>query len=239
MNNSYLKLLIGLAAFATLGHATTIYSISSSGASGTAAFTFGTNSLTVVLTDTVTNPGNVGLNLSALSFTFAGATGSSLTGASSPASRTVKADGTFSDAAGPTTVAGVGWVYSKSSNTYLLDVLSGTGHAGPANTLIGSPDGSNVYSAANSSITGNAPHNPFLASSATFNFTFTSGVDANTLLSGVRFQFGTEDNTLSAGTCQSGCTVNQTTTTPEPGAILLTTSGFAGLLFFARRRRRA
>ena len=37
MTNSYFKLLMGLAAFATLGHATTIYSISSGGATATAA----------------------------------------------------------------------------------------------------------------------------------------------------------------------------------------------------------
>ncbi len=233
---NYFKLFIGLAAVATLGHATTIYSVSSGGATGTAAFTFGTNTITIVLTDTVTNPGDVSKNLSALSFTFAGGTGGSLTGASSPMSRTVNGNGTFSDAAGPSTVAGVGWVYSSSSNTYLLDVLSGTGHAGPENTIIGSPDSSNLYSAANGSIAGNGPHNPFLANSATFHLTFASGVGVNTLLSSVRFEFGTTDNKLVTSTCQSGCTVDPT---PEPSAVLLTTSGFAGLLFFARRRRKA
>ncbi|MFZ1005961.1 MAG: hypothetical protein WAN65_03935 [Candidatus Sulfotelmatobacter sp.] len=121
MTNSYFKLLTGLAAFATLGHATTIYSITSGSSSGTATFTFGTNSLTVVVNDTVVNPTEVARNLSALSFTFAGGIGGSLTGASSPAFRTVSASGTFSDAAGPSTVAGVGWVYSTPSGTYLLD----------------------------------------------------------------------------------------------------------------------
>ena len=235
MSNSYFKLWMGLATFATLGHATTIYSISSGGASGTATFTFGTNSLTVGINDTVVNPLDVAHNLSALSFTFAGGTGGSLTGASSPAFRTVNAGGAFTDATGPSTVPGVGWVYSTSSGTYLLDVLSGTGHAGPKHTIIGSPNGSNVYSAANSSITG-SEHNPFLANSATFTFTFTGGVNVNTLLSGVSFQFGTTDNSLTAGVCQSGCSVG---TTPEPSAVFLTASGLAGLLFFASRRRRA
>lgn len=222
------KLLMGLAAFATLGHATTIYSGSSGGGSATAAFTFGTDSLTVVVNDNVVNPTDVAQNLSALSFTFAGGTGGSLTGASSPALRVVNSGGTFTDAAGPTTVAGVGWVYSTSSNTYLLDVLSGTGHAGPAHTIIGSPNSSNLYSAANGSIVG-GPHDPFLANSATFTFAFTGGVDANTVLSGVNFQFGTTDKTLVAGVLQ----------TPEPSAVFLTAFGFAGLLFFASRRRRA
>jgi hypothetical protein len=228
MTHSYFKLLMGLAAFATFGHATTVYTISSGGATGTATFTFGTNSLTIGINDTVVNPLDVAHNLSALSFTFAGGTGGSLTGASSPALRTVSAGGAFTDAAGPTTVAGVGWVYSTSSNTYLLDVLSGTGHAGPKHTIIGSPNGSNVYSAANSSLTG-SEHNPFLANSATFTFAFTGGVNASTLLSGVSFQFGTTDNMLIPGVLQ----------TPEPSAVFLTASGIAGLLFLASRRRRA
>ena len=228
MTNSYFKLLMGLAAFATLGHATTVYTISSGGATGTATFTFGTNSLTIGINDTVVNPLDVAHNLSALSFKFAGGTGGSLTGASSPAFRTLNANGTFSDATGPSTVAGVGWVYSASSGTYLLDVLSGTGHAGPKHTIIGSPNSSNVYSAANSSLTG-SEHNPFLANSATFTFAFTGGVDANTRLSGVSFQFGTADNNLIAGVLQ----------TPEPRAVFLTASGFAGLLFFSAFRRRA
>jgi hypothetical protein len=138
-----------------------------------------------------------------------------LTGASSPAFRTVNLNGTFTDAAGPSTVSGVGWVYSTSSGTYLLDVLSGTGHAGPKHTIIGAPNGS-AYSAANDSIKGSGLHNPFLANSATFTFTFTGGVDMNTLLSGVSFQFGTTDHTLTEGVCQSGCSVG--TTTPEPSA---------------------
>jgi len=200
-------------------------------------FTFGTNSLTVLLTDTVVNPGDVSYNLSGFKFDLAGATGGALTGASSPNSRTVNQDKTYTDAAGPTTVADVGWVYSQSSSIYKLDVLSGTGHAGPENTIIGAPGSGGTYSNANGSIKGNDPHNPFLAQSATFTFSFTGGVTANSLssLSNVMFQFGTTDNQFQLGSCTAGCIV---TTVPEPETYAMVLSGLGLLGFVARRRRR-
>jgi hypothetical protein len=79
---------------------------------------------------------------------------------------TVHSDKTYT--LGSTVAAG--WVYSQPSSTQgLLDDLNGTGHAGPKHLIIGPPDGSNTYSAANDSIakTG-GPHNPFLNQTATF-----------------------------------------------------------------------
>jgi len=161
-----------------------------------------------------------------------------LTGASSPNSRTVDSDKTYTDAAGPNTVASVGWLFSQSSSIYKLDVLGGG--AGPENTIIGAPASGGTYANANNSITGNDPHNPFLAQSATFTFSFTGGVTANSLssLSNVMFQFGTTDNQFQLGSCTAGCTPTITTSVPEPETYAMILSGLGLLGFVARRRRR-
>jgi hypothetical protein len=233
---------LGLMAFAAVGNAS-IYTVTApTGASATANFTFGTNTLNLVLTDTVVNPTDVALNLSAFGFTILGSTGITEISASSPDFRTVNdgksTGGTFSDASGPTTVLGVGWVLSASSAAYELDVLSGTGHAGPANTLIGSPDGSNKYSNANGSIAGNGPHNPFLAPTITLNFTFASGVSSSTIPTSVFFQFGTTDGSGQFTGCLSGGPTCTSTTTPEPITSGLVGTGLIGLFFLGRRARR-
>lgn len=139
--------------------------------------------MTLTLTDTVVNPNDVSFNLSGFMFTLAGATGGTLV-SSSGLERTVAANGTYTNGS---TVA-TGWLFSASSGTFTLNDLGG---AGPAHTLIGSPDGSNVYSNANPSIKGNGPHNPFLANTITFNFTFTGGVSSTSTPTNIQFQFGT------------------------------------------------
>jgi hypothetical protein len=221
--------LAGAIALPSLSALALTYSVTAvNGATATADFTFGADSLSVVLTDTTVNPGDVGFNLSALTFSFAGGTGGTLASASSPDLRAVNSGGTFSDSAGPTTMGGVGWVFSTASNTYKVDVLSGGG-AGPAHTILGSPGAGGIYSAANASIAGNGPHNPFLENSATFDFTFASGVSAATALSEVSFQFGTTDGTFVAGV----------PAVPEPQVYALMLAGLAAIGFLARRRRRS
>ena len=82
-----------------------------------------------------------------------------------------------------------GWVFSSSGKNFSLDVLSGTGHAGPAHTIIGAPAVDNKYDGAGGSIAGNGPHNPFLALSAVFQL----GVDELPNVTASTFQFGTAD----------------------------------------------
>jgi hypothetical protein len=132
-----------------------------------------------VLTNTTVDPKDVAYNLSGFEFTLSGGTGAQLTNETSPESRTVASNGTYTDAGSVTGLDKVGWVYSSSSATeFKLDVLVGTGHAGPKNTILGSPGTGNTYDAANGSIAGNSAHNPFLASSITYTFTFESGVNS-------------------------------------------------------------
>jgi len=118
-----------------------------------ADFTTSAGSLTITLKDLFVNPKTVAQLLSDLSFTVGN--GGSLTGASLASSSgqeiTVAANGTFTTGSTVPT----GWVPTLSGTSGLLDVLNGPGHAGPAHTIIGPPDGGGTYSNANNSIAGN------------------------------------------------------------------------------------
>ena len=215
--------ILALAAFVAAtpaAHASTIvdFTNAGNGATGEAIFTFGANTLTLTLQDTVANPNDVAFNLSGFRFTLAGSTGAILV-SSSGLERTVAGGGTFANGA---TVA-TGWVFSAASSTYTLDDLAG-GAAGPAHTLIGSPNGSNVYSNANASIAGNGPHNPFLANTITFNFTFTGGVSTTSIPTNVQWQFGTAPGFSS--------------NVPEPVTTALVGTGLISLFFLRRRATR-
>jgi hypothetical protein len=154
----------------------------------TVTFLTSANTLNITLTDLLANPKTVAQLLSDLTFavTIGNPATASLT-SSSGVERTVASNGSYTD--GPAVAAG--WVLSNPSAGLLhLDDLAGTGHAGPAHTIIGGPDLSNTYSAANNSIAGNGPHNPFLANSATFVLNV-PGMTVDSTISRVVFSFGT------------------------------------------------
>jgi hypothetical protein len=193
-----------------------------------ATFTLGSGTLDLTLTNLEANPTSVVQNLSDFSFTLSNLTGGLLTGASSPALRTVAADGTFTDAAGPSTPAAVGWVFSSSGSNYTLEVLSGTGHAGPAHTLIGPPGGGGTYSNANGSIAGNGPHNAFLDQSITFVFSI-PGLSTSTEILNPTFSFGTTPGVDVVG--------EPLAATPEPATILLVLGGMLAVVIMVFRTR--
>lgn len=97
--------------------------------------------------------------------------------------------------------------------------------AGPEQTLIGGT-GSGLYGAANGSIAGNNPHNPFLTGTVTFTLVV-PGVTVNSTFSNVVVQFGT--------TATPPSQVNEV---PEPASMLLLGTGLAGAAAAFRRRRR-
>ena len=226
---------LGLSACLALGHATTI-TINNAGANGdasaTAVFTNLGTQMEIQLTDTTVNPGGVAENLSAFQFVLSGV-GFTLDSAASATPRTVNNNNTFalggwSDGSAITTAGGIGWVFSASGNTYTLDVLTGTGHAGPSHTLIGTPAANTAYSAANNSITGNGPHNPFLANTTTF---YIDGINSDTRVSSALFQFGTTDGNLEACTSSPGCGSQ----VPEPWSYTLVGIGLTLIALFRRR----
>jgi hypothetical protein len=155
-----------------------------------AVVTTGTNSISITLTDLYVNPLDIGQNLSAFYFTTSVAPSTDSISTSSATAINIASGGAYTGAG---TVA-PGWALTLLSGVTKLDDL-GAGGAGPAHTIVGAPDGSNVYSNANSSIahTGD-PHDPFLQETATWTLTET-GITSATTISDVFFQFGTTDGT--------------------------------------------
>jgi len=218
-----------------IGHATTI-TINNAGANGdasaTAVFTNLGSQMKIQLTDTTVNPSGVAENLSAFQFVLSGV-GFTLDAAASGTPRTVNNNNTFAtggwaDGAGISTASGIGWVFSTSGNTYTLDVLTGAGHAGPANTLIGTPGADTAYSNAGGSIAGNGPHNPFLANTTTF---FVDGINSDTRVTSALFQFGTTDGNLQACTSGPGCSSQ----VPEPVSLAMVGGGLVAIGLVGRR----
>ncbi len=144
---------------ATAGSIT--YEATAPGGNAAAVATFSTfaGGITVTLVNNDVNPTSVAENVSALVFdvsTGNGGAGSSLS-SSSGLERTVAGNGSFSDGA----LVNTGWVIGTSGSSIIsLDVLSGSGHAGPAHTLIGNPDSSDSYSNANGSTPATDPTIP-------------------------------------------------------------------------------
>lgn len=226
--------LMGLMAAASTAQASLVFVTPAGSTAGgqpvnaQATFTFGTNSLQIVLQNFQANPTSIVQALSDLEFVINGTTSASSLTSSSGTERTIASNGTFSDGATVST----GWVFSSGGpSQFLLDVLSGPGHAGPAHLVIGPPDGSNVYSNANGSIAGNGPHNPVLANTATFNLSLT-GVTSNTTISSVLFSFGTTPNDVTAEVPGTPLP----SPAPEPTSLALL--GIGALAAAAIRRRK-
>ena len=186
-----------------------------------ATFITSANQISVSLSNFQPNITDVAQALSDLSFVYSGSNLSGqLLSSSSGQEITVAGDGTFTT--GDT--VSTGWALSSpASNTLLLNVL-GT-PIGPAHLIIGPPGGGGTYSAANGSIAGNGPHNPFLNQSALFTFT-SPDITSDTTITSATFSFGT-----TAG-------VNVPGVVPIPGALPLFATGLAGLGLLGWRRKK-
>jgi hypothetical protein len=183
-----------------------------------ATLTTSAGQITVVLKNLKVNPTSVAQNISDFSFDLApGFSGGTLS-SSSGKERTVAGDGSYSDGS----VVSTGWALTAGGSSFALDVL-GTA-VGPAHTIIGLPDNTNAYSAANGSIAGNGPHNPFLAGDVTF--TVAAG--------GVTVSTGIEDATFSSGTT-AGNDIVGVVSTSEPATMGLLVLGGIGMMLHRRR----
>jgi len=180
-----------------------------------AEFVTGQDMLTITLRNLLADPGGVIQCISGLSFTLdSGQTVGTLI-SSSGIERAIGSDGHYTDG---TSAVSSGWLLSGSS-LYLND-LAGQPAAGPAHTLIGPPNGSDIYTG-NGSILGNGPHNPFLAGDLTFVLSI-PGLTAQDSVTDALFQFGT--------------TATTTVGVPDGGTtVLLLGMALSGLGWFSRR----
>lgn len=217
--------------FVTTANATT----SGGAVSAQATFTAGAGTLSVVLQDNLVNPTDVAQLLSDLDFTLS-VGGTSTLASSNSSELFVATGGTIT--LGASNVS-TGWMLQSISTSpdrlTLCDLCSGG--AGPSHLIIGPPGGA-TYSNANSSISNNKPHNPFLNQSATFVIS-NSSLTANSLVSNVVFSFGT-----TAGIDVNGIPLQSDVSgVPEPGtfgpvaALLIAAAGLLRKRYANKSRR--
>jgi hypothetical protein len=148
--------------------------------------------LILSLLDLTADPKTVSQNISDLYFRItSGQTSGDLISSDSQ-SRTIHADGTFTDT-GP---LATGWTLDTQSGVFHLRGLDVPG--APANTIIGPPNNPFVYGSADSSIAGNGQNNPFLAGGVDF-FISIPGLTEDSRFDGVVFSFGIEEGDLVPG----------------------------------------
>jgi len=178
--------LLALSANANVITFTTATGATSGGGPVDASATFitGNGTVTITLTDLLANPGNVGQLLSDLDFKLSG--GQTAGTLQSSSGQQISVAGNGSTTLGATGTTGWG-LNGNVAGGLQLDAL---GFVGPAGLLIGPPGAGGVYTAANASIAGNGPHNPFLNQTATF-VVNVAGVTVDSTITSATFSFGT------------------------------------------------
>jgi hypothetical protein len=190
----------------------------------TAAFSFSANTVTVTLTNNLTNAQMEAVNqaITGLYFTLSGG----------QIGGTASSTATFTNIAsnGTATTAGsgaAGWILESFSGfNHLCLICNGPNPTAPEHAIIGGT-GTGTYANAGGSIAGNDPHNPFIYGATTFTLTI-QGVTSNTQLGQVFIQFNTD---LTSPTPPPPV--------PEPTSMALLGTGLVSLAGAIRRKLRS
>lgn len=220
-----MKLLLCISALlcTSLSATTFTYSgtVGGQAANATIEATFGTDSLQLVINGMTANPTSIVQALSAVDFTVTGGLTGLLTDVAGQLI-TIASGGAHANAAGiPAWTQGTGF--------YTTALGSGSDH-----TLIGAPNGTDLYSAANGSIAGSGPHNPFVSQTLTLTYSIYGATDTSTL-SSLMLQFG-GTAALNQVTIET-LSINAVDEVPEPGTAVFALIGCGALAISKLRRK--
>jgi hypothetical protein len=194
----------------------------------TATFTISAGHITITIRDLEVNPTSVGQTINGVSFALSnGTTAGSLSSQKGiQRSVTSKSPGGYTDVGSPASPDTGSKIWNYNQANLGIEVTSLGNHAAVP-TVIGDPNGSNAYSNANGSITGN--HNPFLAGTVTLVLNI-AGVASGTTITKMHFQFGTSEGEGTVGGKPPAAI-------PEPSTLAIATLGALGFVGLGLRRR--
>jgi hypothetical protein len=191
--------------------------------------TAGTNTLTLVLTNTSLGHTSVAQALVGFQFTICDAQGNPLTitvtGISAQTGRAISFNGTTTatDVGGSSAVDNIGWGVDSTLGVTALG-FTGLGTKPPDEAILGPATSGLDYDGANNSITDSGPHQPFIMETATFTLTLSGDLpEGFCICPDVTFFFNTDGTPL--------------TNVPEPMSMLLFGTGLLGVGAAVRRRR--
>jgi hypothetical protein len=188
---------------------------------GEAVFTPGTNTITLTLTNTLSDLQSLAQTLSDISFNVTGGGAVTSPTVSTTANLIGLSDGSTSQT--HTTGTTNPWTLSASGGGYLFTGLNGGDQT--RSLILGNISSPSTYCVPKCPDgLGNANFNPFIDQTATFTLGI-MGVTAASTISNVVFSFGTQPETLVG--------------VPIPAAVWLFGSGLIGLIGIARRRSTA
>ena len=192
--------------------------------------TAGTNTLTLVLTNTSAGHTSVAQALTGFQFSICDAQGNLLpitvTGISSQTGRAIVFNGTTTATdIGDSGVDNLGWGLNATLGVTALGFTGPNGSNPPDEAILGPANSGLTYTGANSSITSTSSHQPFVNETATFTLTLSGDLpEGFCICPGVTFFFNTDGTPL--------------TNVPEPMTMLLLGSGLVGVGTAVRRRRK-
>jgi hypothetical protein len=189
--------------------------------SANASFTTFQNGVELLLFNNLANPRSVAQLISDISFSLSGGQTSATIFSDSTSLRIVDQNGHYITSSVTLSHWGIDSTFAGGIR------LTALGFIGPAGLIIGPTDNSNVYSAANASIAGNGPHNPFSALAIAF-FLDVPGVNTDTLVNNVVFSFGTTPR-------RDNVSVNPSTVPDGGTTIMFLGAALSGLCLIRRK----